>query len=106
MSDKFQSKLFADVFVDRLVWAMRTDGEVIARGTCLTFEELAGLATRAGIFDVLIEDGFRSEEVRTAALRYGWSCVCAAPTREARLALYDQIRDALEVPALQSAPIK
>ena len=70
MSDKFQSKLLADVFVDRICWAMRTDDRIIARGVCLTFEDLAGVATRAGIFDVLIEDGFRSEEVRAAALRW------------------------------------
>ena len=102
MSDKFQSKLLVDVYVDRLIWAMRIDGEVRGRGVCSNFDELAGIATRAGIFDVLIEDGFRSAEVRAAAAAYAWHLTSAAPNPEARLALYNEIRDALEVAPLQT----
>lgn len=100
----FPVALLADVYTDRIIWAIRNAGAITQRGTCETFAELNIVATTAGIHAVLIEDGFRGPEICAAAERYKWCTVrgSAGADYNLRAQLYGEIVDALEVPAIQS----
>lgn len=99
------TKLLVDVYVDRILWAAVTAGVVEGRGVAATFDDLASIAKIYGATFVLIEDGFRTGEVRAAASKYKWATTHQiARTPDDRVKLYDEIRDALEVPALVPSP--
>lgn len=66
------NRLLLDPQMRAIGWAMQADGVNVAAGIVPTFEEAYNLAVRAGIFEVLIDDGYRTHETREAALRYGW----------------------------------
>lgn len=75
MSTLPNHRLLVDAQPDALHFAMDLDGEIIAHGSVMTFEEINGVAARAGLFDVQIIARRRRLEAGAYAKRYGWTFI-------------------------------
>lgn len=75
MSTLPNHRLLVDAQPDALHFAMDRDGEIIAHGSVMTFEEINGIAARAGLFDVQIIARRRRLEAAAYAKRYGWTFI-------------------------------
>ena len=67
------NRLLADANPAGIGYAFEIDGEIQARGSVATFEELHGLAARAGIYEIVLTARRRRLEAQAYAQRYGWN---------------------------------
>jgi hypothetical protein len=69
------NRLLADATPAGIVYAFELDGALASRGRVATFEEIHGLAVRAGLYAIEITARRRRLEAEAYAKRYGWTLV-------------------------------
>jgi hypothetical protein len=82
MSDQ-PNRILADANPAGIGYAFELEGVIQARGSVQTFEELHGLAARAGIYEIVITARRRRLEAEAFAKRFGWTFI---PDQSAALA--------------------
>lgn len=68
-------KLLIDVKQNKLAWALKLEGAVVTSGTVEDWDAMRAKQKEHGVTEVVIDEGYRTPEVRAACLLWGWRAV-------------------------------
>jgi hypothetical protein len=64
--------MLVDPRQNKVAWAIKERGAIVASGICPTFVEVRGEQLCHALDSVFVDDGYRTHEVRKACKIFGW----------------------------------
>lgn len=74
-------KLLIDVKQNKLAWALKLEGTVVTSGTVEDWDAMRAKQKEHGVTEVVIDEAYRTHEVRAACTLWGWRAVKGRVTR-------------------------